>query len=261
MPEAFPNIDPGATIGENCTISTNCHIEAGAVVGDDCRIEHGALVGADSIIDANTIVGEYAILGKLPYRAAMSVFEENGEPLGGTHIGPECIIGATTIIYRGCTLENNVLAADQATIRERVTVGAYTILGRSACVENDTTVGKHCKLETGCYITAFSQVGDYVFIGPYAVTSNDNFLGRTQERLAAMRGPTINDGARIGANVTILPGIIIGSDSLIAAGSIVTRDVDAGVMVKGVPAKPAGEIPAAQSLENHIAEIDARMSD
>jgi UDP-2-acetamido-3-amino-2,3-dideoxy-glucuronate N-acetyltransferase len=144
---------------------------------------------------------------------------------------------------------HRVFVADLATIRERVTIGERTIVGRGASVENDCMVGSKCKLETNCYITAYSNLGNEVFVAPGVVTSNDNFMGRTRERFAKMRGITMKDGARIGANATTLPGITIEADGVVAAGSVVTKDVAGEELVVGVPAKYLRKVPKSQLLK------------
>src|SRR5699024_2282046 len=127
--------------------------------------------------------------------------------------------------------------ADLATVRERVCVGDFTIIGRGVAVENDCRIGQYCKLETNCYITAFSNLEDYVFVAPCAVTTNDNFMGRSKERLNQFKGVTIKKGGRIGANATILPGKIIEKDGTVGAASTVTKDVKQEELVIGSPAK------------------------
>src|SRR5699024_7534358 len=107
-----------------------------------------------------------------------------------------------------------------------------------------------CKLETNCYITAFSNLEDYVFVAPCAVTTNDNFMGRSKERLNQFKGVTIKKGGRIGANATILPGKIIEKDGTVGAASTVTKDVKQEELVIGSPAKKVKNVDDAQLLRN-----------
>jgi hypothetical protein len=142
------------------------------------------------------------------------------------------------------------LVADLATIRENVSIGDFTIVGRGVAVENFCRIGRYCKLETNVYITAYSELGDRVFVAPCVATSNDNYIGRTEERFKHFKGVTADKGARIGVNATILPGKTIGADALVAAGALVTRDAPARVIVAGIPAKQFGPVPKEQLLEN-----------
>ncbi len=129
-------------------------------------------------------------------------------------------------------------------------MGEYTIVGRGVTIENLCRIGKKCKLETGCYITAYSEVGDYCFIAPMVTTANDNYLGRSEERFKHFKGVTVKLGGRIGANAIILPGKIIGEDAVVGAGSVVTADVPDRRVFVGVPARQFGHTPEDQLLEN-----------
>ena len=133
--------------------------------------------------------------------------------------------------------------------RERY-IGRGTIVGRGVTVENVCTVGRYCKLESECYLTAYSTLEDRVFVAPGVVTSNDNYVGRTAERFKHFKGVTVRKGGRIGAGSVILPGIEIGEDGLVAAGSVVTHDVPARTIVLGAPARPWREVPVEQRLEH-----------
>jgi hypothetical protein len=92
-------------------------------------------------------------------------------------------------------------------------------------------------------------VGDYCFVAPGVITSNDNYMARDPERFQHFKGITMQDGARIGANATILPGKILHSDACVAAGAVLTRDAEAGMIVVGNPAKAFREVPEAQLIK------------
>jgi UDP-3-O-[3-hydroxymyristoyl] glucosamine N-acyltransferase len=79
-----------------------------------------------------------------------------------------------------------------------VFVGDGTVIGRGVTVENDTTIGSRTKIQTGAYITAYVTIEDDVFIAPMVVTTNDNFMGRTEARFEHLKGCTIRKGARVG---------------------------------------------------------------
>jgi UDP-2-acetamido-3-amino-2,3-dideoxy-glucuronate N-acetyltransferase len=147
---------------------------------------------------------------------------------------------------------DGVFVGDLASVREDVSVGELTIIGRGVTIENKTTIGRKCKIETEAYITAMSTVEDYCFIAPCAAFTNDNFLGRTEERKKHFGGPVLRRGARIGANATLLPGVTVGEDALVAAGSLVTKDVPPRMIVLGVPARPLRPVPEEQLIENQI---------
>ena len=242
-------IHPTARVGNETTIGSNCYIDANVTIGANCRIGHGVIIHPDSIIGNGVRIDDHTVIGKLPMRAAASALTKD-EPLPGCTIGENCIIGTSTVIYRGCAIEQKVLVADLASVRENVRIGEFTIVGRGVTIENKVTIGKRCKLETECYITALSEIGDYCFIAPEVTFTNDNFMARTKERFKYHKGVTMKTGARIGANVTVLPGITLEEDCMVAAGSVVTRDVPARKIVLGSPARVWRDVPKEQLLEN-----------
>jgi len=236
-------IDPSATLGEGCVVGP------GARVGPGCRLGHHVVVHADTEVGRDVRIDDHATLGKRPMRAANSATTQEQE-LAPLEVGDGCIVGTGVVLYRGARLEGKVLVADLATVRENVAIGRGTIVGRGVTVENFCTVGRYCKLESECYITAYSTLEDRVFVAPGVVTSNDNFVGRTAERFKHFKGVTVRRGGRIGAGAILLPGITVGEDALVAAGSLVTRDVPPRTIVRGAPARPWREVPTEQLLEN-----------
>ncbi|WP_210470019.1 acyltransferase [Sporosarcina sp. 6E9] len=229
--------------GQNVVISDNVKFGENVIVGNNVVIYEGTTIGDNCIIQDN------AVIGKQPTRAKASILPDVDQ-LPPAHIGNSVTIGTSAIIYANAEIGNDVFVADLATVRERVQIGEATIIGRGVAVENDCTVGKRCKLETNCYITAYSELGDYVFIAPNVVTTNDNFMGRTKDRLDQFKGVTIKDGGRIGANATILPGKTIDEDGTVAAGSIVSNNVEKESLVLGSPAKEIRKVPNEQLLRN-----------
>jgi len=238
-----------AKLGKNITFAKNIIIEDDVTIGDSCRIGYNVVIRKGTKIGDNVRIDDNTVIGKYPMRASLSIFKEESN-LSPTHIGDNCLIGANTVIYIGSSISNHVLIADLASVRENTTIGEYTIIGRGVTVENYIKIGKRCKLESECYITAYSELEDYVFIAPGVVTSNDNFLGRTEERFKHFKGITVKKGARIGANAVILPGKTIGEDALIAAGSVVTKDVPPRKIVMGSPAHIIRDVPKEQLIEN-----------
>jgi acetyltransferase-like isoleucine patch superfamily enzyme len=244
-------ISDKAKLGKEIIFAKNVIIEDNVSIGDNCRIGYNVVIRKGTTIGDNVRIDDNTIIGKYPMRASLSIFkEESGLQLSPTHIGDNCLIGANTVIYNGSSISNHVLIADLASVRENTTIGEYTIIGRGVTVENYVKIGKRCKLESECYITAYSEIEDYVFIAPGVVTSNDNFLGRTEERFKHFKGITVKKGARIGANAVILPGKTIGEDALIAAGSVVTKDVPPRKIVMGSPARIIREVPEEQLIKN-----------
>jgi UDP-2-acetamido-3-amino-2,3-dideoxy-glucuronate N-acetyltransferase len=242
-------LDPTATLGAGTTYGEGCVFGPGVKIGPACAIGHHVVLHADTVIGSNVRIDDHATLGKTPMRAANSAVTKE-QALPPLTVGDSCIVGTGVVLYRGAAIDAKVLLADQCTVRENVTIGRGTIVGRGVTVENVCTIGRYCKLESECYITAYSELEDRVFVAPGVVTSNDNFVGRTPERFKHFKGVRVKKGGRIGAGAVVLPGVTIGEDGLVAAGSVVTRDVPPRTIVMGSPAKVWREVPVEQLLEN-----------
>lgn len=242
-------ISEKAVLGNNVTVGRFAVIEDDVAIGENCIIGHNVVIHSGSNIGNNVRIDDNTIIGKKPMRAVNSIFKDDKE-YSGAHIKDECLVGAGVIIYCGCIIDKNTLVADLAVIREDVTIGTKTIIGKGATIENFCKVGSNCKIQTNVYLTAYSVVEDYVFIGPCVVTSNDNYAARSKERFKYFKGITVKKGGRIGAGAVILPGKTINEDGFVAAGSVVTKDVEKAKIVTGTPAKHFRDVPSDQLLEN-----------
>jgi len=248
--ENNPNfIDPSAKIGRNFTCGQSCVIEKNAEIGSDVSLGHNVVIKEGTKIGNSVVIQDYSVIGKQPLRSKRSIFKTD-KVYKPAVIGNECLIGAYAVVYTGTELANNVRVADSAQVREDVKIGEYTIIGRCCTVENLCTIGRKCKLETNSYITAYSVLEDFCFIAPGVITTNDNYLGRTEERFKHFKGVTVRRGGRLGAGSVILPGLEIGEDAIVAAGSVVTRNVPAKQVFAGIPAKYFRDTPSEQLLEN-----------
>ena len=236
-------------ISESCVLGKNVVIGDNVEIGDYCEIGNNVVIHSDTKIGDYVRIDDNTVLGKYPMKSINSATTKN-ESLEGLIIGNNVLIGANVVIYRGAKIADYVLIADLASVREHVSIGEKTIVGRGVCIENYCTIGKKCKLESNSYITAYSTLEDYVFIAPGVLTSNDNYVGRTEERFKHFKGVYVKRGARIGVGAKILPGKIIYEDALVAAGALVTKDVPARQIWAGVPAKYFRDVPKEQLLEN-----------
>lgn len=229
--------------GNNVVIGENVEFGENVVIGNNVVIYENTKIGS------NVIIMDNAVIGKKPTRAKSSIMPEVKD-FPPCEIGNGVTVGTSAIVYVNAKIADDVFIADLATVREKVTVGEGTIVGRGVAIENECTVGKKCKIETNAYITAYSTIGDYVFIAPCVVTTNDNYMARDKERYKHFKGTTVKTGGRIGANATILPGLTINEDGTVAAGSIVSRDVEKETLVVGTPAKVVRNVPDEQLLRN-----------
>ena len=200
-----------------------------------------ATVYPGTVLGDGVKVLENAVVGKQPALSPRSTTKR--EPLPPAEIGDETIVSTGAIVFAGSRIGARVILGDQSCVRERVVIDDDVVLGRGSLVENDTTIGAMTRIQADAYITAYSTLEEHVFIAPCVVTTNDNFMGRTERRHELMKGPTIRRGARIGGGAVLCPGIEIGEEAFVGAGAVVTRDVPSRVIVVGNPARVLREVP------------------
>ncbi len=243
------SISKTAQIGENVSLGEFCVIEDGVILGDGCVVDHHVVIKKGSIIGSGVRIDSHSIIGKTPMTSINSATTSDSS-LIPCRIGNNCLVGAQVSIYRGCEIDDEVLVADLASIRENVSIGKRTIIGRGVAVENHCKIGSFCKLETNAYLTAYSNVGDHVFIAPGVLTSNDNFMGRTKERFDHFDGAHFADACRIGVGAVILPGRRVASEAVVAAGAVLTKNIEGEMIYAGIPAKVLRSVPEKQKLSN-----------
>jgi acetyltransferase-like isoleucine patch superfamily enzyme len=206
-----------------------------------------------SIVYPGTLLGEgvkvleHAVVGKQPTLSPRSTAKR--EPLPPTVIGAGTIVSTGAIVFAGSSIGDRVILGDQSCVRERVAIGDDVVIGRGSLIENDTTIGAMTKIQADAYITAYSILEEHVFIAPCVVTTNDNWMGRTEKRFGNIKGPTIRRGARIGGGAILCPAIEIGEDAFVGAGAVVTKDVPPRVVVVGSPARVLRDVPEDELLD------------
>jgi acetyltransferase-like isoleucine patch superfamily enzyme len=199
------------------------------------EVHPSAIVYPGTVLGEGVRVLENAVVGKQPSLAAASTARR--DPLPPATIGAGTIISTAAIVFAGSTVGANCIVGDQSCIRERVEMADDCILGRGSVIENDTTIGAGTRIQADAYVTAYSTLEEDVFIAPCVVTTNDNYMGRTEKRKAQMRGPTIRRSARVGGGAILCPGVEIGEEAFVGAGAVVTKDVAPRMLVVGSPAR------------------------
>src|SRR5689334_24278752 len=212
------------------------------------EIHPTAVVYPGTVLGEGVKVLEYAVVGKQPSLSPRSTAKR--DPLEPTVVGDGTIVSTGAVVFAGAEIGARVILGDQSCVRERVVVGADVVIGRGSLVENDTTIGAMTKIQAEAYITAYSTLEDHVFIAPCVVTTNDNFMGRTERRRELIKGPTIRRGARIGGGAVLLPGLEIGEEAFVGAGAVVTKNVEPRMVVVGNPARVMRGVPQDELLEN-----------
>ena len=221
-------LSPTAVIGSDVTFGAN------VVVHDDVRIGDGC------------VIGDGAVLGKRPSLARRS--SASRAPLDGLVLEDGVTVSTQAIVFAGVRVGAEAILGDQCYVRERSRIGAQAVVGRGVAVDNDVTVGARVALQTQSYLTAHSVVEDDVFVGPCAMTTNDNTMARHSANFE-LRGATLRRACRVGGGAVLLPGVEVGEEAFVAAGAVVAADVPARRLVMGVPARPIREVEDAELLE------------
>lgn len=135
----------------------------------------------------------------------------------------------------------------QAQVREGASIGENSVIGKGVYVGADVAIGANCKVQNYSCVYEGNTLEDGVFVGPEVVFTNDRYPRAINPdgslKSAAdwhLEGSVVRQGAAIGARSVILPGLTIGRWALVAAGSVVTKDVPAHALVAGTPARQRG---------------------
>ncbi len=110
------------------------------------------------------------------------------------------------------------------------------------------TVGERVRVQSNCYLTAFSTIEDEVFVAPGVTLTNDDTMGRHGPDFA-LRGATLRRACRVGGGAVLVPGVEIGEEAYVAAGAVVTADVAPRSVVMGVPARHVRDVEDEDLLE------------
>ena len=207
-----------------------------------------AVVYPGTVLGEGVVVGDHAVVGKQPALSPRSTAKR--EPLPPLELGAGTIVSAGAVVFAGTRIGANCIVGDQSCVRERCELGDDVVVGRGSLVENDTTIGARTKIQADAYVTAYSTLEEDVFIAPCVVTTNDDFMGRTEKRHQLVRGPTIRRGARIGGGAVLCPGIEVGEEAFVGAGAVVTKDVEPRALVVGNPARKLRDVPDEELLES-----------
>jgi acetyltransferase-like isoleucine patch superfamily enzyme len=191
------------------------------------RLYDNVALGTDSVIEDFCIIGA-------PPRGRSS-----GEL--ATTIGDRAVIRSHTVIYAGNVIGTNFQTGNKVNIRESNRIGNNVSVGTLSVIEHHVEIADNVRIHTQVFIPEFSVLEKGCWIGPNVVLTNAKYplSPGVKDQLA---GPLICQGAKIGANATILPGVVIGENALVGAGSVVAKDVPPRTVVVGNPARVIRDI-------------------
>ena len=201
-------------------ISKTAIIHPGVKLGKDCVVEDFVIIGAPP---KGFVPGELE-----------------------TVIGDNAVIRSHTVIYAGNKIGNNFQTGNKANIRELNEISDDVSIGTLSVIEHHVKIGHGVRIHTQAFIPEYCILEEECWIGPNVVLTNAKYPNSSTAK-EELKGVTIKKGAIVGANCTILPGVIIGENAFAGAGSVVTKDVCGKGVVAGNPAnllKLVDQLPA-----------------
>ncbi len=218
-------------------VSPKAKISKNVVIEGETVILGNTFIGAESIIGHNTIIG-YPIRNKILQLLTVkkpSNYIAYDSISSGSFIGTRCIIRAGSIIYENVRLGDFVETGHNVVIRENTRIGKGSKIGTGTIIDGNVEIGENVSIQSSVYIPPETRIGNNVFLGPRVVITNDRYPPSKR-----FLGVVVEDNVVIGANSTLIAGVKIGKNSVVAAGAVVTKDVPPESVVAGVPAKIIG---------------------
>lgn len=222
----------------NRKVGKNVIVYEGAQIGEGVSIGDFSIVYPNVTIQDGTQIGPYCTIGE----PTAAFYRSNDYVHENTIIGENSLIRSHTIIYSGVEIGANFQTGHRVTIREEARIGKNVRIGTLSDIQGYCEIGDYVNLHSNVHIGQKSKISDYVWIFPYVILTNDptppsyNLLGVTIEKFAI-----------IATGSVILPGIVVGENSLVGAQSLVKKDVPKEMVVAG---NPAVEICSIMKIKN-----------
>jgi len=198
------------------------------VSGKEIQIAATAIILPNVEIGPGTVIEDYCLIGHPPRNRRPGELK--------TLIGEDSLIRSLTTIYSGNVIGKGFQTGHGSLIREDNIIGDHVSIGTNTVLEFGNRIGNHVRIHSGCFLEMVT-VGDHVFIGPNTVFTDDPHPMNCPHYKECLAGVKVEPLAKIGANVTLLPGITVGRNALVGAGAVVTSDVPEGAVVAGNPAR------------------------
>ena len=214
--------------GTNVRISPTAKIGKNVKIGDNTVIYDNVEIGDNTIICNDCVIGE-------PCNGYYVNPETYENPK--TVIGANSLIRSHTIIYADSVYGEGLQTGHRVTMREQIKMGVHCSVGTLCDLQGHAEFGNYVRMHSNVHIGQHSKLGNYVFIYPYVVFTNDPTPPSNE-----CVGPTVGDFSQIATGSLLMPGIHIGKHCLIGAGSVVTKNVDDYILAVGVPAKAMKDV-------------------
>ena len=207
-------------------IHPSSYVSPEAKLGDDVEVGPFSIIHANVILGSRVKVGAYCELG-IPTPLG------DGTPL---IIGDDSLIRSHSVFYESSSFGAGLTTGHRVTIREQTIAGAGFQIGTLCEIQGDCSVGDYVRFQSNVFVGKKTIIGNFVWILPYVVLTNDPTPPSN-----VLMGCIIEDYASIAAASVVLPGVIVGHHSLVAAQACVTKNVPPNMVVAGVPARVMGK--------------------
>lgn len=205
-----------------------------AIIEDGAEIGAGVSIGPFTVVHASARVGDGGTIGSHCVIGQPSPLAE-GEPLV---IGEGATIRSHSVFYAGSTFGPGLTTGHRVTVREKTAAGAGFQIGTLSDIQGHVSIGEHVRTHSNVHICQQATIGDYCWIYPYVVLTNDSHPPSNGPYV----GPTLGRFSIVATHACVLPGIEVGEHALIGAAAMVTKHVPDRAVVAGVPAKQVARV-------------------
>ncbi len=217
------------------SISETAVIHDGVIIEEDVIIHDYVVIYPNVWIKKGAEIFDHCTVGKKPVAPGCTSRKTNRD-YQQTIIGEDTILSPGCVVYSGTTVGDHTLLGDNCSILDECRVGDYCVISRNVSINYNTVIGNRTKIMDNTHITGNAIIEEDVFISVLVATTNDNTMGK-KGYTNDMKGPHIKKNAKIGAAANLLPGVIIGENSIVGASALVTKDVADHKLVMGIPAR------------------------
>ena len=203
-------------------------IHSTAIISSKAKLGSDVKVGAYTIVHSNVQIGDGSEIGS-HCEIGHPTLRAQGRPL---IVGRGANIRSHSIFYEGSIFGDGLVTGHHVTVREGTQAGLNLQIGTLGDIQGTCQIGNYARFHSNVHIGQHSKIGDFVWIFPYVVLTND-----PHPPSEVMRGVTLGDYVAVATMSVILPGVEVGQGALIGANSSVGRNVDPDTVVAGVPAR------------------------
>ena len=201
-------------------IASTAIIHPTVMMGEGCDIGHNVVIEANVILGHGVTIFPNTVIGRKP-KTNSAIVRAPEEVRRYVTIGDDVVIGSNVVIYNGCCISEGALIGDGARIRENCFIGGDCIVGSSVGLSSHVIMHRGSRVLDFSSLTADTVVEEGAFIGVGVITQNDNSFNHGGE----LEPPRFKKGCMVGGNSTILPGVVVGENARVSAGSIVRKSL------------------------------------